>query len=105
MAVSNAPARINEVQRRPVVIVERTPDCIVVVNHDRIRDLQLLEGTTDVVDVMLECELGCVHAEHDEFPAVLLCPSANVRKCAQPVDACVRAELNEHDFARETVWR
>ena len=84
MMVSNAPARVNEVLRGPVAIVERTPDRVIVVDHDRVRDLQTLQGSTDIVDVVLECELGCVHAEHDEFPTGLSLPK---RGCTEACEA------------------
>ena len=91
--LANPSARVDEVQRRPVVVVEGTPDCVVAVDRDRVFDLQLPHRATDVVDVSFEGELRCVHADGDEILPVLLRPGTDVRERAQPVDAGIRPEL------------
>jgi hypothetical protein len=55
--ITHAPGRIDEVERRPVVIAEATPDRPVVVDGDRVRDVSLLGRSSNVVDVFLECDL------------------------------------------------
>ena len=109
MTVANATPRIDEVQSRPILVIERPPDRVVVVDHNRILDAHLLHGTAHVVDVVFERELGCVHADDDKPLAVLLRPGANIRKLAQPVDAGVGPEIDEHDFpgkaGRRQAWR
>ena len=75
--LANASARIDEVERGPVLVLERAPDRVVVVDHDRILDPHLLHGAAHVVDVLFERELGCVHADHDEPLPVLLRPRAD----------------------------
>ena len=99
--LANPSPRIDEVEGRPVLVLEGAPDGVVVVDHHRIVDPHLLHGTTNVVDVAFEWELGSVHADHDELWPVLLRPGADIRKRAQPVDAGIGPEVDEHDFPGE----
>src|SRR5439155_14973688 len=58
----------------------------------------VLHRPPDVVEVLLEPELRRVRADHDQAVVlVLLCPRADVRKRAEPVDARKRPELDEDD--------
>jgi hypothetical protein len=89
---------VNEVQRRPVVIGEGTPDLVVVIDGDRVVDLTLRRRPPHAVDVVLERELRRVDADHDQ-PGVPvgLRPGADVRLLAQPVDARQRPEVHDDD--------
>ena len=95
---ADAPVAIDEVDGRPVVVVERTPDREVVVDHDRVLDAEFADRVAHVVEVVLEAELGRVRADDDE-PAVAipLGPRPDVRQRAQPVHARVRPEVDEDD--------
>jgi hypothetical protein len=74
---------VREIDGRPVVIVESTPYRIDIVDRDRVIDPHLLHGPADVVDVMLERELGCVHADyHQSLAGVLPGPRAEIGKLA-----------------------
>jgi hypothetical protein len=97
--LANASTRINEVEGWPVLVPEGTPNCVIVIDRDGVLDPHLPHRTTDVVDVPFERELRCVHADHDERVPVLLRPGANIWKPAQPVDAGVGPEIDEHDFS------
>ena len=99
--LANLPARIDEVKGRPILIPECPPDRIIVVDRDRVVDLHLLQGASHVVDVAFKCELGCVHADHDESLPVLLRPGTDIWKRAQPVDARISAKVDEHDLPGE----
>jgi hypothetical protein len=57
---------VDEVERRPVVVVEGAPDLVVVVNHDRVVDRSLLRRLAHAVDLVLERELRSVNADHDQ---------------------------------------
>ena len=70
LMMSDASLGVDEVQGRPVVVGERVPDAVVVVDRDRVLDPHVGQGSADVLDVPLERELGCVHADHDE-PLIL----------------------------------
>ncbi len=70
--IANASARIDEVERGPVLVLECAPDRIVVVDDDRIVDLHLLHGAANVVEILLECKLRSVRAETHEILLVLL---------------------------------
>ena len=80
LLVADDPLRVDEVQRRPVVIGERAPDRVVVVDRDRIVDRSRLDRVAYAIDVMLEGELRRVDADHDQ-PVVSIClrPRADVR--------------------------
>src|SRR5262245_33491653 len=91
---------VDEIQRRPVVVVEGAPDAVVVVDRDRISDASRLHCLPDAVDLVLERELRCVDADDDQpVVAVRLPPRAYVWLLPQPVDACQRPEVDEDDVA------
>src|SRR5262245_23869822 len=48
LMMANLSLGINEIEGRPIVIVESPPDGIVVINHDRIFDPQFLRGSAHV---------------------------------------------------------
>jgi hypothetical protein len=93
---------VDEVDGRPVVVVERPPDGELVVDDDRVADVELAGRAAHVVEVVLEAEFERVHADDDE-PAVAipLVPRPDVRRRAQPGDARVRPEVDEDDTAAE----
>src|SRR6185503_18897722 len=63
LMVTNSATRIEKVQCRPILVAERTPDRIIVVDHHRIVDPHLLNGAANVGDVVFEREFGRVHAD------------------------------------------
>jgi hypothetical protein len=100
--VPNLSLCVDDVQGWPVVVVEGGPDGVVVVDHHRVVDPQLLDGAADVVEVVLEVELGGVHADdHQAVVLVGLGPGAEVGQGAQPVDAGVGPEVDQHDLAAQ----
>ena len=104
--VSNAALRVDEVERRPILIVEGAPDRIVGVDGDRIVDPHVLRGAAHVVDVVLERELWRVHADHHQsLVFVFLAPRADVRKGTEPVDAGVRPEVDQNHFSAQAGGR
>jgi hypothetical protein len=98
------PVAIEQIERRPVVIAERPPDGELVVDDDRVADVQLGHRVAHVVEVVLERELRRVRADHDE-PAVAIAvgPRADVRQRPQPVDARVRPEVDGDDVTAQAV--
>src|SRR5918994_6085497 len=91
--------RVDEVERGPVAIVERTPDRVLVIHRNREIELHLLHGAMHVRKLLLECELWRVHADYDQSLPVPVAPRANIRQRAQPVDTGIGSELHEHDFS------
>src|SRR5262245_5239442 len=71
--------------------------------------MDLLKGTADVVQVLLERELWCVYADHDSALRVFLRPGSKVRQRAEPVDAREGAEVDDDDFSKQALrgqrWR
>ena len=106
--MSDSSLCIDEVERRPVLIVESTPDRIVTVDGNRVVDFLLGHGSADTVNVLLKAELRCVNADnHQPLILVLPCPRTNVGKRAPPVDAGVSPELDQDHFAAQlgrTEW-
>jgi hypothetical protein len=103
LMLTNASPRVDEIERRPVVVVEGAPDCVVAVERDRVLDAHLSRSPTDVLDIALESKLRRMDADHDQPLPILLRPGAHIRQRAQPVDARVGPELDQHDFAAQGV--
>ena len=102
VVVADAPLGVGEVEGGPVVVHERIPDRIVVVDRDRVGHPHVREGAADVGEVVLEGELGGMHADDDQaLIPVLLGPGAEIGEGAQPVDAGVGAEVDEDDMAAQ----
>jgi hypothetical protein len=90
MRVPDAPLRIDEILRRPVVIVESAPDNVLAVDGDRIVDPQCFDLPADVVDVLSNLNSG-VWTPMTTNPLSLYF-SAQARTVglrAQPIDAGV----------------
>jgi hypothetical protein len=102
VVMADPPLRVGDVHGGPVMVRERLPDAVPAVDRDGIRDAVLLDRPADVVDVPLEGELGRVHADDDQsLFLVLVGPGTDVAERAQPVDARVRPEVDEHDLAAQ----
>ena len=81
VVVADPALGIDEVERRPVVVVEGLPHGVVVVDGDRVPDIELLDAATDVVEIPLELELGSLHADDGQsVTGVLLRPGPHVRE-------------------------
>src|SRR5688572_5208117 len=102
----DVPLSIDEVEGRPVVVLERPPDRVVAVDRDWILNPHVVHGSTNVLDVLLEWKLGRVHPDHDQAVVPVLCgPGMDVGYGAQPVDAGVGPELDEDDLSAQAVRR
>ena len=100
--VAQVAAPVDQVLRRPVLVLERVPGLVVVVERDRVRDPQSAHGSADVGRHVLERELGRVHAEDDEPVLVVRpVPGLHVRERPQAVDARVRPEVDEDDLSAQ----
>ena len=92
--------RVDDIQCWPILIVESTPDHMLVVDGDRVGDLQAGHGGANVVVVFLKLKLGCVDPDHHQpVTLVFLSPGAPMRKRAQPVDAGIGPEIDQDDFS------
>src|SRR5262249_8198626 len=102
--LANGSFGVNQIQRWPVLIVERTPDRVVAVHDHGVIDLHLPYCAADIVRVVFERELWRVHADEDERLPILLPPSAKVRQRTQPIDARVGPEVDDDDLPGKA-WR
>ena len=82
------------------MVRERVPNRVVVIDRDRIGHAHVLHRLLNVVDVVLEAELGGVHPDYDQT-LILVCfrPRTNIRKRSQPIDAGVGPELNQNHLS------
>ena len=62
VVMPDASLDVGEVESGPVVVGERAPDRVFVIERDRVVDRHVLHGPADVPGVVLEGELGGVHA-------------------------------------------
>jgi hypothetical protein len=93
---------VDEVQRRPVMVVEGAPDGVVVVDRDRVVDPSGPGRPPDEVELVLEGELRGVDADDDQpVGSVGLGPGTDIRLLAQPVDAGQGPEVHYHDVAAQ----
>jgi hypothetical protein len=65
VVVADDAVRVDEVERRPEMVVEGAPDFVVVVDRDRV-DRPRLDRPPHTVDVVLERELRRVYPDHDQ---------------------------------------
>src|SRR5215207_1936034 len=102
VVVADDAVRVDEIERRPVMVGERAPDLVVVVERDRVVDRSLLRRLPHAVNVVLERELRRVDSDDDQpVVPVRLRPRTDVRLLAQPVDARQRPEVHEDDAAAQ----
>src|SRR5882724_2804877 len=63
LMMSNTLLRIDEIEGRPICVLEGTPYRTVAIDRDRIIDPHVLRGSANVIDVFLEFELRRVHTD------------------------------------------
>src|SRR5918994_1181454 len=74
--VADDAVRVDEVERRPVAVVEGAPDFEVVVDRDRVVDPPLRRRLPNTVDVVLERELRRVDSDDDQPSSRYACDHA-----------------------------
>src|SRR5262249_41140456 len=103
LVVTDPSLAVDEVEGWPDLVLEGAPDEEVVVDRDGVVDSQGRCGPADVLQLVLEGELRRVDAnDHQALRAVSLRPRPNVRERAQPVDAGVGPDVDEHDLPPES---
>ncbi|MCY1401498.1 hypothetical protein D9M71_166180 [compost metagenome] len=108
--MADASVGVDEVVRRPVLVVEGAPDRVVVVDGDRIVDAELAHRLGHIAYIALEGEFRRVHADHHQpLVAVFVRPGFHVGQGAQAVDAGVGPEIHQHHLAAQALcaqrWR
>ena len=103
---ADPPLAIGDVHGRPEVVVEGAPDPVVAVDRDRVLDAEGARMGDDVVDVMLEAELGRVDTDHRQPGVrVLRGPCTDIWRRSQPVDARVGPDVDEDDASAQSLRR
>src|SRR5580692_12747462 len=97
--MSNMPLGVDEVTCRPILVMEVTPYRIVAVNCNRIANFHVLQSPTNVVDCVLERELGRVDADHHQAVIpVFLGPRPNIGEGASPIHAGIGPKVYHYNF-------
>src|SRR6267143_4420636 len=103
LMMSNMPLCIDEVEGRPVLVVERTPYPVVTVDRDRVIDPHLLHRLANPLNVFLDSKFRRVHADHHQ-PSILVPfgPRSNIGKGASPIDTGIGPEVDQDDFSAQS---
>ncbi len=100
--VDDSPLLVDQIERRPILVVVGVPRRIVVVLRDREGDAEALDRTLDVVRVAFERILGRVDAHHHQpLIAELLIPGLHVGQHVDTVDAGIGPEVDQHHLAAQ----
>ena len=88
VVITDVARRVDEVVRRPILVIEGAPDAIVVIHRDGIGDAEVVHGLPHVGFVFFERKLRRMNADDDETAVfVLLVPGLDVGQSTQAVDA------------------
>src|SRR5262249_44291025 len=99
MSVADTALRIDEILCGPNVVVEGAPDHIFAVDRHGIIDTERFCLAADIVEIFFKSEFRRMDADYDQsFVFVFIGPGAEVGLRAQPVDAGVCPEMDEHDL-------
>ena len=102
MMGADAALGIDEIMRRPILIVEGLPDGEIGIQRHRIGDAQTFHRLLHIGGIFFEGEFGRMHAQdHQAVILVLFRPGANVRQGAQAVDAGIGPEIHQHHLAAQ----
>lgn len=86
MTMSNMPLRIDEIEGRPVFVLEGT-SYMVVIDRDRIIDPHVPRGSANVIDVFFKCEFRRVPADRNQsLIFVFLKPRADIGKTSNAAE-------------------
>src|SRR5829696_5515229 len=106
MMMPKASLRIDEIQRRPITVLESPPYDMLIVHCDRITDVHFLQGPAHVAHILFKGELRRMDADHYQpLIFVLVGPGADIRKLPQPVDAGVGPEIDQDDLPAQSLRR
>src|SRR5205807_5802022 len=106
LVITNVSGCIHDVIARPRAIVEGPPDGIVVVDGDRISDLQIMHCFLNVGQVSFKGELRSMHADHEQAARLIfISPGPQIRQCSKTVNAGISPEIIEDDFPFQGIGR
>ena len=80
MVAANAPRGIDEVMRRPVLVVESLPDRVVVVERHRVAHAEVSDGPAHVAEVLFKGEFRRMHADDHEPMTSGTCRTTSSRR-------------------------
>src|SRR5690606_19504062 len=106
MMMANLAFGINQIVSGPIAVFEGTPDPVIVVDCNRIADLEVNDSLSDIVDLLFERKFRGVHTDYDQsLILVFLRPGANVGQSADAIDAGLGPEIHQYDLAAQLFIR
>src|SRR5215472_7134273 len=104
VVIADPPPGVDQVVRRPVLIVKCLPDQMIAVEWNGKANPQLSHRVRDICLLLFESKLRGMHAENNQTSAgVLVCPTLYVRQLAKAVNAGVRPEIGQDDLAAQAL--
>ena len=102
VVIALPPLRIEEVVRRPVIVLERRPHDQLVIERDGVADVQILDRLAHIIGIAFEGEFRGMDADHHQsIVGIGVVPGAHIGNGADAIDAAVGPEVDEHDLALE----
>src|SRR5437016_6001799 len=102
LMMSDASLRVDEIEGRPIFVLESAPYCVVAVDRDWIDDFHVRCLSANIVDVLFETELGRVHTDHYQSSILVFRgPRADIRKGTEPIDAGIGPDVDDDDFSAQ----
>ena len=102
MLVADLPFCVEDVERWPVLIVKVLPYPVIAVHYDWIGNAQVFQGCIYIRLLLLEGELGGVHADHDQSRLLIFRrPTLYVRQGSQTIDARISPEIDQHNLSAQ----
>lgn len=100
MRIDNVSLLIDQIVGRPVFVVEVIPCAEIVIERHGIVDFEFLRGRLDIFFFGFKGKFRRVDAQHDKtLILVLFIPACDIRQRTDAIDARIRPEIDEYDFA------
>jgi len=99
VVIADSSFPIDEVLRRPVLVVEGPPNRVIAVDRNRVGYLQITAGVFYIQSFFLEREFRGMDANHNQARIFIFRrPALHVRQGAKRIDAGVSPEIDQHDL-------
>ncbi len=100
MRMPHIPFSVDEVFRRPILILIRIPEIKGIIKYDGVRYICSLHGLLDIHSLFLKREFWSMYSEnHESLISIFLIPSRQIWECTLTVDARVCPKVNNHDLS------
>lgn len=104
MGKSNATALVNQIHRWPCPGIVPFPIREIIVERNRIRNIEATDSLPDIRRFMLIIEFGRVYSDNDKTAAgVSIVPLPQTRQFVSTIDSAERPKLDQHNLAAQIV--